>query len=840
MSASAAPGDGPRDPPAAARPSPHLVPAVRSSVLAQGTQSDDSVEGHNFAQQPQDDNWRQEMPDEREGGETESGWVARRMLGDSTATGDAASASDPLLAKPESRILPIISGLVCPFSVLLDIPGLTSRWYIRTEGTDIVDSQPNPALLDAGQAVGLALGVFANGALIWRFLEHRPRTCTWVAILALSLREAFSIAIVTWFGVAHRFSDGFVYGDAFWLSVASTATSVICNVTLLLDLFLTKDFDKKGSGLTERQRMLVIVAMVFFLNLGLGSLCYSYLIDDLRFIDSLYFTECILTSVGFGDILPVSLGSRIFTLFYAPLGIINLAVLIAIARETIIESFEVSYRARRDRLAQKARERKEAIRKRHEMAREQRRPAAGEACAQSQVRADEVANGDDGREKGAAPADVPALVPPPNGSALAAGFGTALGGGGQAAPAPSGGLAALEQVESGASAGQRARPSVHSWARRLLVAFMPARRRVRHDCEAAPPPSDDEGGAPFGHTTTSSTLTTTSIDHSYMTLKEQLLQEQRQEFRVKLAVAILVFLVFWLAGSAVYSLTEDGWSMWTGMWFSFIYFTTLGLGDYTPVSSAGRAFFVAWSILGIASMTLLLSVLTESWSARYKSSITDGRFKKALRRVQGSRSGGADCAVTSREVRDRLFARDGYAPLNDDGDGPPATAEELPEKIVQAIKGFHAHARYFMLGRTGQPPSQLRALLAMAEEADDGLDRLVEHGGASLAEAGAQGDTEHFLFLISYERQFDLLLQSAEQLTAVLGASAAETARLEAENARLREELAAAQGALATTEPEEGGASFFSGRPAGGFGDEAVEEELELEEGKTTPDWTES
>ncbi|BGP42936.1 Potassium channel [Rhodotorula kratochvilovae] len=805
MSAPAAHIDNPRDAPAAPVSFPHLDPAARSTF------GDSSVSTQEKQQeQPSNDNEADEGAQE--------------------------------LDEPENRILPIISGLVCPFSVLLDIPGLTSRWYIRTEGNNIVETQPNPALLDAGQAVALALGVLANAALIWRFLEHRPRICTWVAMLSLALRDATSIAIVTWFGVVHRFSDGFVYGDAFWLSVAATVASTVCNVTLVLDLIRTKDFDKKGSGLTEKQRMLVIVSMVFFLNLGVGSLCYSYLIDGLRFIDALYFTECILTSVGFGDILPHSVGSRIFTLFYAPIGIINLAVLIAIARETIIESFEASYRARRDRLAQKARERKEAIRRKQEMARERRRRAAEEGAQAGG--ADDSA--DAGREKGTAPA----FVPPPSRSALVAGLGAAvpvagaLGGGQKAAPASGGVLAALEQVESGGSAGRRARVRAAApvrWARRLLAACSPRRRRAAHDCEAARPLDDDrEVGAPLRRTTSaSSTMTTTSIDQSFATLKEQLAQEQRQEFRVKLGVALLVFLVFWLAGSAIYSVTEDGWSMWTGMWFSFVYFTTLGLGDYTPKSVAGRAFFVAWSILGIASMTLLLSVITESWSARYKSSITDGRFKKALRRVRATSSGSGDDAPTSREVSERLFARDGYAPLSGEGDGPPATAEELPEKIVQALKGFHAHAKYFMapaaltplprpqLGRTGQPPSQLRALLAAAEVADDGLDHLLERGGASLVEAGAaQGDTAQFLFLVSYERQFDLLLESAEQLAAVLGASAAETSRLEADNARLREELAAAQDALHIATAEEPGGSFFRGRPAGGLGDAAVEEEL--------------
>lgn len=131
---------------------------------------------------------------------------------------------------------------------MLDIPGLTERWYVRTYGFEIVETQPNPALLDAGQAVSLAFGVFANVALICRFLEHRPRLFTWVAMVSLAVHDILSISIVTWFGVAHRFSDGFTYNDAFWLSVAATAASTVCNVTLALDLLFTNNFDAKGAS----------------------------------------------------------------------------------------------------------------------------------------------------------------------------------------------------------------------------------------------------------------------------------------------------------------------------------------------------------------------------------------------------------------------------------------------------------------------------------------------------------------------------------------------------------------------------------------------------------------
>lgn len=68
---------------------------------------------------------------------------------------------------------------------------------------------------------------------------------------------------------------------AFWLTVAGTLASLACSATLVADLVLTKDFRNAGSGLTTKQRSLVIAVMAFLCYIALGALCYSYLIPEL-------------------------------------------------------------------------------------------------------------------------------------------------------------------------------------------------------------------------------------------------------------------------------------------------------------------------------------------------------------------------------------------------------------------------------------------------------------------------------------------------------------------------------------------------------------------------------
>ena len=88
---------------------------------------------------------------------------------------------------PNYRRLPIISGSLIPFSILLEIPGLTEHWYVRTDGNQIVETRPNPPLVIVAMSFSMALALLANAALVYRFLERRVKASTIVCIIALTL-----------------------------------------------------------------------------------------------------------------------------------------------------------------------------------------------------------------------------------------------------------------------------------------------------------------------------------------------------------------------------------------------------------------------------------------------------------------------------------------------------------------------------------------------------------------------------------------------------------------------------------------------------------------------------
>ncbi|KKY35578.1 putative potassium channel [Diaporthe ampelina] len=54
-------------------------------------------------------------------------------------------------------------------------------------------------------------------------------------------------------------------------------------------------------------------------------------------------------------------------------------------------------------------------------------------------------------------------------------------------------------------------------------------------------------------------------------------------------------------------LRYQGWTYFDGFYFAFVSLTTIGYGDVTPISPAGKSFFVFWSLLALPTMTVLIS-----------------------------------------------------------------------------------------------------------------------------------------------------------------------------------------------------------------------------------------
>lgn len=86
-----------------------------------------------------------------------------------------------------------------------------------------------------------------------------------------------------------------------------------------------------------------------------------------------------------------------------------------------------------------------------------------------------------------------------------------------------------------------------------------------------------------------------------------------------LITSIIVYAIVWTGGALVFWRLED-MTYFNGLYFCFCSLITIGYGDITPQSNAGRPFFVMWSLIAIPTMTMLISQMSDTVVAAYKHS----------------------------------------------------------------------------------------------------------------------------------------------------------------------------------------------------------------------------
>lgn len=521
------------------------------------------------------------------------------------------------------RRTPVFSGTIAPFSIMLEIPGFTSKWYVRTGGQVY---RPNPPVLDVGLALSLFFAVIANAAVLARFAERlSPRLATLIAVCGFLVHDVINIVALVVFAVIHNVDDGFTYSEAFWMTTAATGASLLCTTSLLLDYRNTKNFRSAGSGLTRKQSQLVMAIMAFLAYISISALIYS-LVMQLQFLDAMYFMVESLATVGLGDVTPKGTAAKVLLFFIAPGGIVLLAVVIAFARQTILEELENAYKKNRalykEKLAQRAQEQrqlkgvKHALKRRFTSVRRgvtrqfsiapdvRPAPQADQAKAEAGTDKDEGATAAAGRvilEHGDG-APVP-LYESPSGSCVDLSIDTS--------PAPAS-APTHEQLT--------ATPSIRS-RHDTLHSIAPSDMQAMTEMEAELVAQRQEIDARFHHFT--------------LTLSKR----ERAEFWAKIGLSALLFVGFWVVGAAVFSAIE-GWTYFegkrvlgvlltkkekrmetkaddkriyrAGFYFSFVIFSSIGYGDLAPQTSSGRAFFIVWTLAGFGTLTVLLSILTVS------------------------------------------------------------------------------------------------------------------------------------------------------------------------------------------------------------------------------------
>lgn len=72
-----------------------------------------------------------------------------------------------------------------------------------------------------------------------------------------------------------------------------------------------------------------------------------------------------------------------------------------------------------------------------------------------------------------------------------------------------------------------------------------------------------------------------------------------------------------LLGTVVYHYIE-GWTWLDAFYFSFITLTTIGFGDFAPVTDAGKVFTIFYIVLGVGVILAFINTLYHHYSSVIK------------------------------------------------------------------------------------------------------------------------------------------------------------------------------------------------------------------------------
>ena len=88
-----------------------------------------------------------------------------------------------------------------------------------------------------------------------------------------------------------------------------------------------------------------------------------------------------------------------------------------------------------------------------------------------------------------------------------------------------------------------------------------------------------------------------------------------------LFLSVSAFGLLWCIGAVVFWQCEKNTQDMTyfqALYFCYVSLLTIGYGDLSPKSNAGRPFFLAWSLIAVPTITILISSMGDTIINRFK------------------------------------------------------------------------------------------------------------------------------------------------------------------------------------------------------------------------------
>lgn len=112
-------------------------------------------------------------------------------------------------------------------------------------------------------------------------------------------------------------------------------------------------------------------------------------------------------------------------------------------------------------------------------------------------------------------------------------------------------------------------------------------------------------------------------------LRKQAQREADANELAELGYSACALVVFWLLGALIYHFME-GWSYGDSLYFNYVFFLTIGFGDFSPATDVGKVVFVIWALLAVPVMTNFVVSSVQSMVTHASRLLAMGTTQKKL------------------------------------------------------------------------------------------------------------------------------------------------------------------------------------------------------------------
>lgn len=242
-----------------------------------------------------------------------------------------------------STLFPLVAGTFGPMASAFNICSLAVKWRIVILNVDAhqtsTQGPTDPTWNLVVNAISLAIAILANLVLLAQMTDRISSRIGLPCTIAGWFISSFMLLGLVAAAPSHMpLSNGAAYSQAYYYACFACAVYFIL-ATLLTVTALSFAFGRYAHAfkLTMSQRSLMLQTIIFLSYLLAAAAVYCR-IENWDFLDSVYFVNVTLFTIGFGDVTPhTHLGRSLFFPMAAG-GILFVGLIIASIRTLVLES----------------------------------------------------------------------------------------------------------------------------------------------------------------------------------------------------------------------------------------------------------------------------------------------------------------------------------------------------------------------------------------------------------------------------------------------------------------------------------------------------------------------